>query len=115
MWAEQLRPDRITVRAMHPGWADTPGVSRSLPTFRRVIEPLLCNPEQGIDTLVWLAADDGAPLDTTGLVWLDRRPRPIHRLSSTRRSDTAEERDRLWDRCIQRCGIRRCGRTDLAR
>lgn len=34
MWAEQLRPDRITVHAMHPGWADTPGVSRSLPTLR---------------------------------------------------------------------------------
>ncbi len=107
MWAEQLRPDRITVHAMHPGWADTPGVSRSLPTLRRVIGPLLRNREQGVDTLVWLAADDGAPVDTTGLIWLDRRPRPIHRLSSTRRFDTAEERDRLWDWCIQRSGFRR--------
>ena len=105
MWAEQLRPDRVTVHAMHPGWADTPGVRKSLPTFRRVLGPLLRNPEQGVDTLVWLAADDGAPLYTTGLFWLDRRPRPIHRLSSTRRSDTAEERDRLWDWCIKHAGI----------
>ena len=36
MWAEYLRPDHIAVHAMHPGWADTPGVRRSLPTFRRV-------------------------------------------------------------------------------
>jgi dehydrogenase/reductase SDR family protein 12 len=105
MWAEQLRADQITVHAMHPGWADTPGVRTSLPTFRRVTGPLLRNPEQGVDTLVWLAADDGAPLETPGLFWLDRRPRPIHRLSSTRRSDTGEERDRLWDWCIQRSGF----------
>ena len=71
-------------------------------------------PATGVDTLVWLTADDGAPLDTTGLFWLDRRRRPIHRLSSTRRPDTAEERDRLWDWCIQRSGFVD-GRTDLVR
>jgi dehydrogenase/reductase SDR family member 12 len=71
-----------------------------------VIGRLLRNREQGVDTVVWLAADDGAPLDTTGLFWLDRRPRPIDRLSSTRRFDT-EERDRLWDWRIQRSGFRR--------
>jgi len=109
MWGERLRPDQITVHAMHPGWADTPGVRKSLPTFRRVTGPLLRNPQQGVDTLVWLAADDGAPVDTTGLFWLDRRPRPIHRRSSTRRSDTAEERDRLWDWCVQRSGFGRDG------
>ncbi len=113
MWAEYLRPDRITVHAMHPGWADTPGVRRSLPTFRRVTGPLLRSPEQGADTLVWLAADDGTPLDATGMFWLDRRPRTIHRLSSTRRSDTAEERRRLWDWCIERTGFTDGGRPDL--
>ena len=100
MWAEQLRPDGIVVHAMHPGWADTPGVRRSLPTFRRLTGPLLRTPEQGADTIVWLAADDGAPIATTGRFWLDRRPRPIHRLRSTRRSDTPEERRRLWEWCV---------------
>jgi dehydrogenase/reductase SDR family protein 12 len=104
MWAEFLQPDDIVVHAMHPGWADTPGVRRSLPTFRRITGPLLRSPEQGIDTLVWLAADDGAPLDTTGRFWLDRRPRPIHRLPSTRRSDTPAERRRLWAWCEARTG-----------
>jgi NAD(P)-dependent dehydrogenase (short-subunit alcohol dehydrogenase family) len=77
--------------------------------------PLLRNPQQGVDTLVWLVADDGAPLDTTGSFWLDRRPRAIHRLSSKRRSLTAEERDRLWDWCIQHSGSVDDGRTDLVR
>lgn len=109
MWAERLGPDQVVVHSMHPGWADTPGVRTSLPTFRRVTGPLLRNPQQGIDTLVWLVADDGPPLDTTGLFWLDRRPRPIHRLPSTRRSDTAEERHRLWDWCVDRSGLRGAG------
>ena len=36
---------------MHPGWADTPGVQESLPTFSKVVGPLLRSPEQGADTL----------------------------------------------------------------
>jgi len=113
MWAEYLRPDDVVVHAMHPGWADTPGVRRSLPTFRRVTGPLLRTPEQGADTLVWLAADDGEPLDTTGRFWLDRRVRPIHRVKSTRRSDTAVERRHLWEWCIERTGFTDDRRPDL--
>ena len=116
MWAEYLAPDQIAVHAMHPGWADTPGVRRSLPTFRRVTGPLLRSPAQGADTLVWLAADDGEPLDTTGKFWLDRRARTIHRTSATRRSDAADERRRLWNWCLERSGFtdgaRDCHLTD---
>jgi dehydrogenase/reductase SDR family member 12 len=104
MWAECLRPDGVSVHAMHPGWADTPGVRRSLPGFRRVMGPLLRSSEEGADTLIWLAADDGLPLETTGRFWLDRRPRGIHRLPRTRRSDTPDERRRLWDWCITHSG-----------
>jgi dehydrogenase/reductase SDR family protein 12 len=96
LWAERLRADRIVVHAMHPGWADTPGVARSLPKFRRLVGPLLRTPAEGADTLVWLAAADGAPLTSTGRFWLDRRPRALHRLGSTRRSDSPAERARLW-------------------
>jgi NAD(P)-dependent dehydrogenase (short-subunit alcohol dehydrogenase family) len=96
LWAAKLAGDRVFVHAMHPGWADTPGVARSLPTFRRVLGPLLRTPADGADTLVWLAADDEVPLRESGLFWHDRRPRTLHRLASTRRSDTPEERARLW-------------------
>ncbi len=51
LWAQKLASDRIAVHAMHPGWADTPGVARSLPTFRRVLGPLLRTPADGADTL----------------------------------------------------------------
>ncbi len=96
MLAERLAADGIVVHSMHPGWADTPGVARSLPTFRKVVGPLLRTPADGADTLVWLAADDGEPLERSGQFWLDRRPRPLHRMRKTRRSDTEAERARLW-------------------
>jgi dehydrogenase/reductase SDR family protein 12 len=97
MWAERF-PDRSVVfHAVHPGWADTPGVVASLPTFHRLVGPLLRTPRQGADTMVWLAADDGEPLSTSGRFWLDRRVRSIHRLHSTGRSDTPGRRQELWD------------------
>ena len=105
MLAEQLAQDGIVVHAMHPGWADTPGVARSLPRFRAILGPLLRTPDAGADTLVWLLADDGEPLRTSGRFWLDRRSRPIHKLARTRRSDTAAERDRLWQWTVARAGV----------
>ena len=96
MWAERVPANDVVFHAMHPGWADTPGVRDSLPTFRKVVGPLLRSPMQGADTLVWLAADPGAPASTTGRFWLDRRPRGLHKLPTTSRSDTAERRAALW-------------------
>ncbi len=105
LWAERLGHGDVVFHVMHPGWADTPGVEASLPTFRRIVGPLLRTPAQGADTLVWLAADDGEPLATTGRFWLDRRPRPIHRLPTTRRADTPERRQQLWAWCVERSGL----------
>jgi NAD(P)-dependent dehydrogenase (short-subunit alcohol dehydrogenase family) len=95
-WARRLRDRSITVNAMHPGWADTPGVVASLPTFHRLIRPWLRSPAEGADTVVWLVASD-EPMRRTGLFWLDRRPRPIDRLPSTRVSD--RDAMRLWEAC----------------
>ncbi len=105
LWAKRLAADRIAVHAMHPGWADTPGVARSLPTFRRVVGPLLRTPAEGADTLIWLAVDEGVPLAESGRFWLDRRPRPLHRLASTRRSDTPAERESLWRWTAKKSGL----------
>jgi hypothetical protein len=58
---------------MHPGWADTPGVQDSLPAFHRVTRSVLRTPEQGADTIVWLAAATEAG-QVSGKLWLDREP-----------------------------------------
>ncbi|GAA2146652.1 SDR family NAD(P)-dependent oxidoreductase [Nocardioides koreensis] len=83
----------ISVHVTHPGWADTPGVVDSLPTFHRVTGPLLRDAEGGADTTVWLAATQ--PVPTGGMLWHDRRPRPFHLLRRTRTGE--DERAQLWD------------------
>ena len=100
-WTRELRDTGITVNAMHPGWADTPGLRTGLPGFSRLIGPLLRTPEQGADTIVWLAAAPDAA-DLSGLFFLDRRRRAKHRLRRTRRPDEAREAARLWRLCTER-------------
>lgn len=104
-WTRELTGTGVTVNAMHPGWADTPGLRNALPGFSRALSPLLRTPGQGADTIAWLAA---APevATTSGEVFLDRRARPTHRRRSTRRLDEAQERGRLWQLCVSRTRAR---------
>lgn len=103
-WAPRLLPLGITLNAMHPGWADTPGLTSSLPTFSRLLRPLLRSADDGADTIVWLASAPGAGIPA-GSLWLDRRRRSPHRLASTRRSDTDAQRSRLWAYLCSRAEI----------
>jgi len=92
-WARRHR-GATSFHATHPGWAATPGVTESLPTFDRVLGPALRSPSEGSDTTTWLV---GAPegSTTTGLLWFDRRPRSVGRLPNTRSSP--EDQARLWN------------------
>lgn len=101
-WAARLDSDGVVVHSMHPGWADTPGVSGSLPGFNKVMGPLLRTPEQGADTIVWLAAAP-APGRLTGRFWHDRRDRPTHLAPWTR--EKQRDRAALWDLCVARTGL----------
>ncbi|MDX1736184.1 MAG: SDR family NAD(P)-dependent oxidoreductase [Halioglobus sp.] len=92
LWAEKWRDDGIVVNAMHPGWADTPGVEQSLPGFHRLTRAILRTPEEGADTIVWLAAATEAA-QVSGKFWLDREQHPTHALRRTR--ETGEEREEL--------------------
>lgn len=81
------------VHAMHPGWVATPGVSASLPTFAKVMRPVLRTPGDGADTITWLIASTPPPVG--GGLWHDRRRRPTTILPGTR--STPAQRDRLWE------------------
>jgi NAD(P)-dependent dehydrogenase (short-subunit alcohol dehydrogenase family) len=95
-WAERVPAERISFSAMHPGWADTPGLRASLPRFQRLLHPILRDAHQGADTVVWLGTHPVLE-PATGGFWHDRQPRPEHRLPSTR--ETAEDRELLWREC----------------
>jgi dehydrogenase/reductase SDR family protein 12 len=102
-WTRRLAGTGIAVNAMHPGWADTPGLREALPGFSRLIGPLLRTPAQGADTIAWLAAAPEAAA-VSGRFFLDRRPRATHRVPGTRRPDQALEAGRLWALCAARTG-----------
>jgi NAD(P)-dependent dehydrogenase (short-subunit alcohol dehydrogenase family) len=101
-WGRRLVGSGVTVNAMHPGWADTPGLAESLPDFYRAMHRFLRTPQQGADTAVWLAAHPDAR-DFTGRLFLDRRPRPFDRVPRTRLS--AADRRRIWDMVVRLAGI----------
>ncbi|MBG09461.1 MAG: hypothetical protein CME68_11935 [Halobacteriovoraceae bacterium] len=85
VWAKEWASDFINVNSMHPGWADTPGVAESLPKFYKFMEPHLRTPEEGSDTIIWMAS---APeLDQmSGHFFLDRIPRKTFLIPGTKHS-----------------------------
>lgn len=101
-WARRTAGSTIAFSSMHPGWARTPGLTDSLPGFDKVMGPILRTPEEGIDTIKWLAT---APRDEIGggRLYLDRRARPFDRAPQTRL--VARQRRRLWDAVVGRAGI----------
>ncbi|WDP84927.1 MAG: SDR family NAD(P)-dependent oxidoreductase [Desulfobacter sp.] len=94
IWAQAFRKDGITVHAMHPGWVNTPGIQGALPKFYQGVNKMLRTPEQGADTIVWLAGSARAG-QSTGRFWLDRRPHETAVLPGTAESE--QERQGLWD------------------
>ena len=91
-WARKWADEGIVVNAMHPGWADTPGVRSALPQFRRLTRSILRSAEEGADTIVWLAVATEAG-NVSGKLFLDREVRPTHLLRNTRES--RQEREKL--------------------
>lgn len=92
LWARALEQSSITINAMHPGWADTPGVASSLPGFRQLTRWVLRTHEEGADTIIWLAVKPD--LHTSGAFFFDRKPREVYRLPSTRSS--LSDIERFW-------------------
>ena len=83
------------MHAMHPGWADTKGVREWMPVFRAVTRPFIRTPAQGADTITWLGSAPEA-VQTTGLLWQDRRARPFTYRLAARPDDEGAEAQ-LWD------------------
>jgi dehydrogenase/reductase SDR family protein 12 len=102
-WSCRSAGTGVAFHAMHPGWVRTAGITQALPRFSRLMGPLLRTPEQGADTIVWLASADPARL-RTGRFWHDRRFRPIYRIPGARPDPPGSAR-RLWDWTAQQAGL----------
>ena len=73
-WADQSQNAAVRFYSMHPGWAATPGVARSLPGFNRLLKGRLRDPRMGADTICWLASSRSLGAEHNGQFWFDRRP-----------------------------------------
>jgi NAD(P)-dependent dehydrogenase (short-subunit alcohol dehydrogenase family) len=94
LWAEKFARHHIGVHAMHPGWVKTPGLEQSLPGFYNALKSVMRTPEQGADTIVWLASAPEVD-QSTGQFWLDRAPHTTHVFAHTR--ETPEQRAILYN------------------
>ncbi|XP_028282548.1 dehydrogenase/reductase SDR family member 12 [Parambassis ranga] len=68
----------IHFSVMHPGWVDTPAVSKSMPQFHQMMGNRLRGVQQGADTVVWLALSRAAARTRSGQFFQDRKPAPVH-------------------------------------
>ncbi len=82
-WRNTYGPKGFTFYVMHPGWADTEGVKRSLPRFRKILKSVLRDSASGGDTAIWLAGVRPAQPEAEA-VWFDRKLRPAHVYERTR-------------------------------
>ena len=96
-WTRRYR-GHVRFDAMHPGWADTPGLAESLPSFYGFMGPILRSAAEGASTITWLATD-AAPERPPGRLYLDRRARPFDRFPATRLS--AADRGLLWTEVVR--------------
>ena len=101
-WARRFARSGVVFHVAHPGWALTPGVEASLPRFRRLTGPLLRTPDQGADTLVYLALGAGGD-EQSGQLWHDRRVRSRHKLPWTPTGQ--DEAAALWSRVCRDAGL----------
>jgi NAD(P)-dependent dehydrogenase (short-subunit alcohol dehydrogenase family) len=110
-WARRYRDTGVVFAAMHPGWADTPGVRMSLPKFHRITRLALRDASQGADTVVWLAVA-ALPPGASGWFWHDRRPRRTSLLPGS--STDPRDADELWEQVQREAydALARCGSRD---
>ncbi len=83
-WNRKYADKGIRFYVTHPGWAKTPGVKRSLPTFWKIQNLILRTPRQGADTALWLCAAR-PEISAEDNVWFDRKPRPPHMYDYTKK------------------------------
>ena len=79
LWAEKYSDAlKVNFYCMHPGWADTPGVQTSMPSFHDRFQNSLRSSDEGADTISWLAAANHPSInEKTGLYYFDREIVPF--------------------------------------
>ena len=86
-------------RVRSPGWADTPGVERSLKRFHEKMAGRLRTSQEGAEALTWLCALPPIPEHH---FWFDWAPRSPYLLGKRPKS---HERESLWRFVCEHAGV----------
>eukprot|EP00850_Spirogloea_muscicola_P016759 SM000138S00066 [mRNA] locus=s138:283819:286819:- [translate_table: standard] len=93
-WGELYKDKGVGFYSMHPGWVDTATLSQSMPGFYKTFKSRLRTPDQGADTVMWLAMQPNAAL-TQGGFYFDRAESFKH-FSSAGTKYTKGDVDKLY-------------------
>eukprot|EP01041_Mallomonas_annulata_P002985 gene2985-5857_t len=109
MMADRLRASHpnIVVNSMHPGWTDTEGLREAMADFYEQKRSGLRSPEQGADTIVYMASSTSEDVrGKSGLFWFDRRPADAHMAWSMGLTQLNQaEKTQLWQSVQDYCGL----------
>lgn len=95
MYAKEWASQGIDCNSMHPGWASTPGVAKSLPAFNKALASRLRDARMGADTVVWLAASEELR-GQSGAFWFDRERHPVNVLPGKALSPKRAQALKVW-------------------
>ncbi|CAM9299765.1 unnamed protein product, partial [Ectocarpus fasciculatus] len=105
-WRKRLesKNSAIYVTSMHPGWAATEGLQSAMKEFYESNLSTLRSPEEGADTIVFLAANANGKVETNDAsFWFDRKPaRTTMPLSGTSCGEI--NRAELWNNAAKYVG-----------
>lgn len=100
--AARVEPARLVVHALHPGVVSTRFAvnnGRRGRVLRRIMDVVSVSPEEGADTLVWLATSEQA-VESTGDYWVKRK-----RIDPSARALDTSLADALWYRSAELAGL----------
>ena len=92
--AQEFSKEHMSL-SMHPGWVDTEGVQNSIPRFYQWSKKHLRTPEQGSDSIVWLAVVDAHRLQNGGFCF-DRQFKNPYLLPFTKESTSQRQNMLNW-------------------
>jgi len=81
--------------SMHPGWVNTPQLESAMPTFNRLTKRMQRTPQEGSDTIVWLAISPTVEETFSSMFFQDRQPVDKF-ISNSNTESPAEDVEKLW-------------------
>ncbi|CAA0106414.1 Fatty acyl-CoA reductase [Zhongshania aliphaticivorans] len=96
VYMSQGNTEQTSYFTTHPGWAATPGVAKSLPSFNQKLANFMRDSRMGADTIIWLASTPGLRPSNEPQLWFDRHPHRCDILPKTKASTAVQQQLIHW-------------------